>query len=142
MKHKSTKACRFNDRTKRVIKTRDHSRCIFCNSLGHEVMHYIPASKLGLAIKENGAYGCIICHKKYDSSIHHERYKKMFREYLDYHYPGFDDNQRRYKKYTCHPEFLKQRNKMRDKIKKRMDETEIMATIISDACIYNCSQNY
>ena len=75
-----SRACEFSAKARREIKERDGG-CIFCR-LGYmpppedefylsthtyQIMHFIPRSKGGLGIPENGAVGCIWHHGMLDN---------------------------------------------------------------------------
>lgn len=75
-----SRACEFSAKARREIKERDGG-CIFCR-LGYmpppedefylsthtyQIMHFIPRSKGGLGIPENGAVGCIWHHDMLDN---------------------------------------------------------------------------
>ena len=88
------KKTEFNRTARNLILERDEGRCIFCERGYHmenaqvyalmlkSVMHYIPRSKGGLGVPENGAIGCQYHHHMMDNGK--EGYRKemlgMFKE--------------------------------------------------------------
>lgn len=103
----------FSAGERQKIHERDGG-CIFCavnyhmekaTDLGLQIksiMHYIPRSKNGLGIKENGAVGCQYHHEMMDNG-HEGRRDEMlniFREYLKAHYPGWDEKDLVYSKWN------------------------------------------
>lgn len=76
---KQAKAREFNARARKEIKERDRGECIFCAAgyrmegagqsagWGKSIMHYIPRSRNGLGIPENGAVGCQYHHEMLDN---------------------------------------------------------------------------
>lgn len=104
-KSKQARAREFSKRAREAILFRDYGRCIFCAKeyhmekatwLGTEiksVMHYIPRSKNGLGIEQNGAIGCQYHHEMMDNG-HEGRREEMlgiFRDYLKEHYPDWSE---------------------------------------------------
>lgn len=99
MKSNRTKATDISKKVKERVWRRDRERCIFCGS--HSAMpnaHYIPRSKGGLGIEQNVITACIECHMKLDQSTERKRMLKFAKEYLDLFYPGFSDEERKYRK--------------------------------------------
>ncbi len=106
--NKRARACEFDQKARFIIYSRDNHKCIFCES-GREnikmpkdfmadridgVMHYIPRSKGGLGIPQNGALGCRYHHRVLDNGTDREQariLKEYFREYLQNHYPGWNE---------------------------------------------------
>ena len=64
------------------------------------VMHYIPRSRNGLGIPQNGAIGCQYHHEMLDNG--HEGYRKemleIFRDYLKSKYTDWDEEKLTYSK--------------------------------------------
>ena len=101
---KYTRKLEFNAKTRNLIKARDGG-CIFCQmgyhmegalSLDLEVkiiMHYIPRSKLGLGIEQNGAVGCQWHHDMLDNGNkgHRAEMLDLFRGYLKERYPEWSE---------------------------------------------------
>ena len=84
MKAKSSRAAKAHEFSKKArdeIFMRDLGQCIFCRQNYHmeestwygrqmlSIMHYIPRSKGGLGIVENGALGCAFHHEMLDNGI-------------------------------------------------------------------------
>ena len=111
---KSTRAREFSAKTREVIKERDKMSCIFCKINYHmksstqagyimkSIMHYIPRSKGGLGIEQNGAIGCQYHHELLDNGNKGLRGEmlELFREYLQEHYPDWNEEDLIYKKYN------------------------------------------
>lgn len=108
VKSKQAKAREFSAKVREIIKTRDKG-CIFCK-LGYRmrpeagymfsIMHYIPRSKNGLGIPQNGAVGCQYHHDLLDHSDKREEMLEMFREYLEKHYPDWNEKKLIYSKWS------------------------------------------
>lgn len=95
------------------IFRRDLGQCIFCkkqyhmegaNWLGLEmlsIMHYVPRSKNGLGIPENGALGCQYHHEMMDNGKDGRRKEMLetFREYLKGKYPEWTEENLTYSKW-------------------------------------------
>ena len=112
-KSKQAKAREFPPKVREEIKKRDGG-CIFCK-MGyhmaaeagylHSIMHYIPRSKNGLGIPENGAVGCQYHHTLLDNGNLglREEMLEIFREYLQAYYPDWNEKELTYSKW----DFLK-----------------------------------
>lgn len=93
---KVSRACEFSLAVRKRIKERDKG-CIFCQMFGYsgypatQIMHYVPRSHQGLGIEENGALGCVYHHQELDNGVNSEPYKRVFREYLQAHYPRWNE---------------------------------------------------
>ena len=97
---KRTVACDISPRVRQTVALRDRNRCIFCQSHeGLQIAHYITRSAGGLGIEENLTLACIQCHRELDQGTHRDDYRRFQKNYLDKHYPGFSDEERRYKKW-------------------------------------------
>ncbi len=111
-KSKQAKAREFSTKARKEIRCRDAGQCIFCtmeyrmeqaNWLEKEmlsVMHYIPRSKNGLGIPQNGAMGCQYHHNMLDNGNQGARKEmlKLFREYLQSKYEDWDETKLVYSK--------------------------------------------
>ena len=76
---KQARAREFNAASRQIIKERDLYQCIFCRMEYHmedvtwygqqlqSIMHYIPRSRGGLGIPQNGALGCQSHHEMLDN---------------------------------------------------------------------------
>lgn len=102
-------ACEFNSIERNKIKKRDRGQCIFC-SMGYrksyecaigelQIMHYIPRSQGGLGTEQNGALGCIYHHQMMDNGLYGNEMRRMFREYLEEHYPNWNEEKLKYDKW-------------------------------------------
>ena len=109
-KSKQAKAREFSAKDREKIKKRDGG-CIFCKMGYHpspeagyllSIMHYIPRSKNGLGIPENGAVGCQYHHTLMDNGNQglREEMLEIFREHLQKHYPGWDEKKLTYSKWS------------------------------------------
>ena len=79
--------CEFDKEARKYIKKRDNNECIICHSKGAlQIMHiFVSRAKGGKGCKENGALGCINCHRIIDNPIGIMQQKKSS-EYLSYCY--------------------------------------------------------
>ena len=98
MKSKRTKALEITKKVKERVYERDGGLCVMCGSVGMPNAHFIARSQGGLGIEENILTLCFICHNKYDQSIHRQKMRKYFREYLQTKYPDWDEKKLVYKK--------------------------------------------
>ncbi len=111
--HTYTKKLQFDTRTRKRIYIRDHGECIFCRTGYHmegasgmmldikDVMHFVPKSRMGLGIEQNGAIGCRYHHSLLDNGnkgLRQEMLEK-FEEYLRSLYPGWAREDLVYRKY-------------------------------------------
>ena len=100
MASKRTKATSISQSVKPIIANRDDYKCIFCHqTYGITYAHYISRANGGLGIEQNLACVCMECHRKLDQSTLRKEMLERFRQYLDKHYPGFTDEERKYKKW-------------------------------------------
>lgn len=112
-KSKQAKAREFPLKARKEIADRDNCRCIFCEKnyqmekagrLSLEIksiMHYIPRSKNGKGIPQNGAVGCQYHHNMLDNGNLGNRKEmlEIFREYLKSHYPDWNEKDLVYSKW-------------------------------------------
>ncbi len=109
-KSKQTKAREFSAKARKEIKARDGD-CIFCKMGYHmapeagylnSIMHYIPRSKNGLGVPQNGAVGCQYHHTMLDNGNQGRREEmlEIFREYLKEQYPDWDEKKLVYTKWS------------------------------------------
>lgn len=110
-----TKLLRFDKKTIRRIQQRDNYSCLFCrigyhceefnpNKLDfivHDIMHFIPKSKLGLGIEENGVEGCRYHHHLLDNGNKNLRQEMLdiMEKYLQSIYPDWSKDKLVYRKY-------------------------------------------
>lgn len=113
-KSKQAKAHEFTAAARKEIMFRDRNECIFCRKqyrmqgaawLDKEVksiMHYIPRSKGGLGIPQNGAVGCAYHHDMMDNGNKGNRGEMLgiFRAYLQEHYPEWNEAELVYDKWN------------------------------------------
>ena len=79
---------------------RDEERCIFCHSHAHlQIAHFIGRGCGGLGIVQNLACVCSECHRELDQGTHRPEYREFFAYYLSSLYPGFPDEERKYRKW-------------------------------------------
>lgn len=110
--HKYTKKLQFDLKTQEKIIARDGD-CIFC-MMGYstegstwldltikDIMHFVPKSKMGLGIEQNGALGCRYHHSKLDNGKDGLRAEMLerFEAYLRSIYPDWDKENLVFKKY-------------------------------------------
>ena len=112
---KYTKLLQFSKPTIERIFERDNCSCLFCKcgyytenkNLSelefniYDPMHFIPKSKLGLGIEENGVCGCRYHHHLLDNGNKglREEMLLIMEEYLKLCYPNWDKEKLVYKKY-------------------------------------------
>ncbi len=110
---KRSRACEFVTKSRRAIKRRDGG-CIFCqlgymlppedefylSTHNYQIMHYIPRSKGGLGIPENGAVGCLWHHNMLDNGNDGLRDDMLtiFEAYLRARYEDWDKRNLTYDK--------------------------------------------
>ena len=116
MKKRSSKAAKareFPREARDEIFIRDAGQCIFCRKNYHmdgatwyekellSIMHYIPRSKNGLGIPENGAIGCQYHHNMIDNGKdgRREEMLKIFREYLQSKHKNWNEEKLIYSKW-------------------------------------------
>ena len=65
------------------------------------IMHYIPRSKGGLGIEQNGALGCQYHHTMLDNGYQGRRAEmlEMFKGYLQNHYDNWNEEELYYRKW-------------------------------------------
>lgn len=97
---KRAKALSLDTKTKLLVYERDNGECVWCGRLGLPEAHFIPRSKGGLGIPENVLTLCRVCHDRYDNGERRDRdlMRDRFREYLQSHYPDWDETKLYYKK--------------------------------------------
>ena len=116
MKAKSSRAAKaheFSKKAREEIFMRDLGQCIFCRQKYHleestwygrqmlSVMHYVPRSKGGLGIVENGALGCAFHHEMMDNGYRGRREEmlEVFKTYLKGKYPEWNEEDLTYSKW-------------------------------------------
>ena len=98
---KDTKARDFDRKTKVAIMVRDSIDgwpcCVFCgaaapsNTPVWSNAHFISRSQGGLGVEQNGLTLCPVCHPRYDQTTARSEMRGYFREYLQNHYPGWNE---------------------------------------------------
>lgn len=110
---RAAKAHEFGKKAREEIWKRDGGQCIFCRRSYYEeestwygrqmltVMHYVPRSKGGLGIPENGAIGCVFHHEMMDNGYkgRREEMLRIFRDYLEHKHPGWNEERLIYDKW-------------------------------------------
>ena len=111
MSKRSNKA-EFSAKARKIIEERDNG-CIFCK-MGYQmqgagwmdlntfsIMHYIPRSRGGLGIEQNGAVGCSWHHTMLDNGKDGRRKEMlgMFSEYLMQQYSDWNESKLTYSKW-------------------------------------------
>lgn len=97
--HRLTKATGISKEVKAIVGERDRYTCVVCRRPGIPNAHYIRRSQCGLGIEENIVTLCPTCHERFDNGDKRIEYGKIIKEYLDGLYPGFSDEDRKYRKY-------------------------------------------
>lgn len=104
---KDTKARDFSRKAKEQISERDSIDgwpcCVFCGlaapaPLAWSNAHFISRAQGGLGIPENGLTLCPECHRQYDQTTARPEMRSYFREYLQEHYPGWNEEKLYYRK--------------------------------------------
>jgi predicted restriction endonuclease len=111
-----TKLLQFDKATREKIVERDNYSCLFCKSGYHienmnlsnlefnifDIMHFIPKSKLGLGIEQNGVLGCRAHHHLLDNGNKGLRSEMLLimEEYLKQCYEDWDKSKLVYKKWS------------------------------------------
>lgn len=103
----TTRAKAFDQKTKIQIAERDSFDgwpcCINCgkpapNFTAWSNAHYIGRAQMGLGIPENGLTLCPECHRRYDQTTERPKLREHFREYLQNHYPDWDESKLYYRR--------------------------------------------
>ena len=104
---KDTKARDFSRKAKEQISERDSINgwpcCVFCGlaapaPLAWSNAHFISRGQGGLGVPENGLTLCPECHRRYDQTTARQEMREFFREHLQEHYPGWDEEKLIYRK--------------------------------------------
>lgn len=112
-KSKQAKIREFSLKARKEIADRDNCECIFCKInykmegagwlalATKSIMHYIPRSKNGKGIPQNGAVGCQWHHEMLDNGNkgNREEMLKIFRDYLKSCYPDWNEQDLVYSKW-------------------------------------------
>ena len=71
---KQSKACEFSPKVRKIIKTRDMNKCVYCHSrTGLQIAHvFVDRAHAGLGVEENGCLLCVSCHMKLDNGLNKE----------------------------------------------------------------------
>ena len=101
--NRRTKALQIPRHVKETVAERDSFDgwpcCIRCGSPeGSPEAHYIPRSRGGLGIEENIVTLCRKCHGEFDQSDRREEIKGQLRQYLQEHYPDWDESKLIYRR--------------------------------------------
>lgn len=98
---KRAKACAIPKTVKERVWERDLHRCVYCNSVyAFPEAHVVPRSRGGLGIEQNIVTLCRLCHEAYDHGTASMRQEigSYLRNYLKIFYPGWDENDMKYRK--------------------------------------------
>jgi hypothetical protein len=106
---KDTKARDIPKKVKEAVAERDSFGgwpcCVNCgmpapieNRLAFSNAHFISRAQGGLGVEENTLTLCPLCHSRYDRTTERPNLQEYFREYLEHHYPGWDESKLYYKK--------------------------------------------
>ena len=104
----------FTPEVRKKIFERDGEQCIFCKMGYHmekatwmdcnvlSIMHYIPRSRNGLGIEQNGALGCYYHHTMLDNGNAGRRAEmlELFRDYLMQQYENWNEEDLVYDKWS------------------------------------------
>ena len=94
-----TKACAVLPSVREAVLERDGNVCAYCCATNWlEIAHFIRRSQGGLGIEQNLVTLCVSCHDNYDESPMRRKMGEWVKDYLDTHYPDFDDARRYYRK--------------------------------------------
>lgn len=97
--HHRTKALDISKKVKDIVWERDNHCCILCgNPYAMPNAHYIARSHSGLGIEQNIVTLCHACHHQYDNTADRKIIKKEIAEYLQNHYPNWNEEDLVYKK--------------------------------------------
>ncbi len=112
MASKQARAHEFSQKERDKIIKRDKGQCIFCRAgyrmegteygyMLKSIMHYIPRSKGGLGIEQNGAIGCQYHHELMDNGNKgcREEMLEMFKAYLSGYYSFWKEEDLIYNKW-------------------------------------------
>lgn len=112
-KSKRSQATEFGQNVRMDIIRRDRGECIFCR-MGYDsqkadpfelkvkdIMHFIPRSKGGLGVEQNGAVGCRYHHGLLDNGNRGSRQEmlEIFEGYLKSRYEDWNRKELVYDKY-------------------------------------------
>lgn len=95
---RETKATGITPEVKKIVWERDNGLCIRCGKPGLPNAHFIPRSHGGLGIPENILTLCPECHRRFDQTAERKALRNHFRNYLESHYPDWDESKLIYKK--------------------------------------------
>lgn len=106
---KDTKARDISKKVKEAVAERDSFEgwpcCINCgqpapseNRLAFSNAHFISRAQSGLGVEENILTLCPWCHNRFDQTTERPVLRVYFREYLEDHYPGWDESKLYYRK--------------------------------------------
>jgi 5-methylcytosine-specific restriction endonuclease McrA len=101
MKSKRTKALSIPKSVKITVNKRDESTCVLCGThceVEFSCCHYVSRANGGLGIEENIVTLCDGCHRALDQSIRRKILLVKIKSHLEWFYPGFKDEDRKYKK--------------------------------------------
>lgn len=104
-----SKMCEFSKTERQAIIDRDKT-CLFCRmgyapskeqGFFHSIAHYVPRSKGGLGIRQNGVLLCQYHHGLMDNGNTGARLEMLgiVKEYLEEHYGTLDESKLMYNKW-------------------------------------------
>jgi 5-methylcytosine-specific restriction endonuclease McrA len=99
-KSKRSKACDITQKVKNAVWERDRHKCVLCGT--NQAMpnaHYIPRSQGGLGVEQNIVTLCLDCHRRLDQTTERQTLLEYVKSYLDIFYPGFSDDDRKYRRF-------------------------------------------
>ena len=100
-KSKRAKATDISQKVKEIVWDRDNHQCIICGSpYAMPNAHYISRAQGGLGIEQNIVTLCQNCHHRYDNGDKRKEYGEWIRAYLMSKYPGWNESDLYYKKWS------------------------------------------
>ena len=103
MKSKRSKACDISQKVKEIVWNRDNKRCIFCGKYVPKFCanaHFKKRSHGGMGIPKNIVTSCPECHYKEDFGQNTKEYEQKMKEYLQFQYEDWKEEELIYKKYN------------------------------------------
>jgi len=98
-RHKLTDACDISPAVRKAVGERDGYTCVICGEAGIPNCHYISRAQCGQGIEQNIVTACIKCHHDYDNGDKRKEYGEIIREYLQSHYPDWNESNLKYDKW-------------------------------------------
>ena len=82
-KSKASKKCDFAPKVRKQIMLREQSKCAYCHTRHNlTIAHaFVPRSKGGLGVLQNGVVLCMKCHHRLDNGLNKE--SEPIRKYIE-----------------------------------------------------------